>query len=201
MKIIGITGGIGSGKTEILSYISEKYNCKVIFADQVAHKVKEPGQKCYEELIKLLGEDILTDHGEIDRAKMALKIFADNSILKKVNNLIHPAVKEYILSEITQAVKAQQLDFLFIEAALLIENGYIDVVDELWYIYAVEEIRKNRLKQTRSYSDEKIDGILKSQLSDENYRKHCKVLIDNSGNLQDAFWQVDKKLEEYLWQK
>ncbi len=201
MKIIGITGGIGSGKTEILSYIKEKYNCKVILADQVAHKVKEPGQKCYEELIKLLGEDILTDNKRIDHVKMAAKIFADKSILKQVNDLIHPAVKVYILSEITQAVKAQQLDFLFIEAALLIEDGYIDIVDELWYIYAVEEIRRNRLKQSRSYSDEKIDGILKSQLSDENYRKHCKVLIDNSGNLQDAFWQVDKKLEEYLWQK
>lgn len=201
MKIIGITGGIGSGKTEILSYIKEKYNCKVILADQVAHKVKEPGQECYEELIKLLGEDILADNDRIDNAKMAAKIFADKSILKQVNDLIHPAVKVYILSEITQAVKAQQLDFLFIEAALLIEDGYLDIVDELWYIYAVEEIRRNRLKQSRSYSDEKIDGILKSQLSDENYRKHCKVLIDNSGNLQDAFWQVDKKLEEYLWQK
>lgn len=201
MRIIGITGGIGSGKTEILSYISEKYNCKVLLADQIAHKVKEPGRKCYEELIRLLGEDILLDNAQIDHAKMALKIFADQNILKKVNDLIHPAVKEYILSEITQAVKAQQLDFLFIEAALLIEDGYIDIVDELWYIYAVEETRRNRLKQSRSYSDEKIDGILKSQLSDENYRKHCKVLINNSGNLQDTLKQVDKKLEEYLWQK
>ncbi|NLL77934.1 MAG: dephospho-CoA kinase [Clostridiales bacterium] len=201
IRIIGITGGVGSGKTDVLSYIKEKYNCEVIFADEVAHKVREPGQGCYEELIVLLGEEVLTEDGQIDRSRMAEKIFADKELLKQVNKIIHPAVKRYILAKIEQEKKDQKIDFLFIEAALLIEDGYVDIVDELWYIFASEQVRRERLKQTRSYSDEKIDGILGKQLSEEEYKKYCKVLIDNSGDRQNTYEQIDRKLEEYLWQK
>lgn len=207
MRIIGITGGIGSGKTEILSYIGKKYNCKVILADEVAHKVKEPGEDCYRELITLLGTDILMDSESpemmppIDRIKMAEKIFANSELLYQVNKIVHPAVKAYILDEITNEKEKGTLDFLFIEAALLIEDGYISIVDELWYIYAPEEVRRERLRQSRSYSDEKIDGIFGKQLSEEEYKRHCLVLIDNGKDRQYAYEQIDKKLEEYLWQK
>jgi dephospho-CoA kinase len=199
--IIGITGGVGSGKTEVLSYIKDKYNCTVIFADEVAHKVQEPGQGCYGELVALLGENILARDGQIDRAKMAGKIFADGELLKGVNQIVHPAVKRYILDEIDREKEEGKIDFLFIEAALLIEDGYVNIADELWYIFASEDVRRERLKSSRSYSDAKIDGILGSQLSEEEYKKHCKVWIDNGGSKQKTYEQIDKKLEEYLWQK
>ena len=199
MKIIGITGGVGSGKTEVLAYIGKQYNCEVILADEVAHKVKEPGQRCYQELVKLLGEGILAADGQIDREAMAKVIFCDERVLKQVNGLIHPAVKEYILDAIKKAKEEEKLDFLFIEAALLIEDGYESIVDELWYIYSGETVRRSRLKASRNYSDEKIAGILAKQLSEAEYRKHCRVVIDNSGDLQDTYRQIDKKLEEYLW--
>lgn len=198
MKIIGITGGIGAGKTEVLSYIRSKYNCEIILADEVAHKVKEPGESCYAELIQLLGKEIAEPDGRIDRKAMAEKIFADESLLIKVNGLIHPAVKKYILKRIDEAAALQKTDFLFIEAALLIEDGYMDIADELWYIFAKEDIRRERLKRSRGYSDEKIKGILSRQLSEEEYIRHCKVFIDNSGNLQETYKQIDEKLEEYL---
>lgn len=198
MKIIGITGGIGAGKTEVLSYIRSKYNCEIILADEVAHKVKEPGGSCYAELIQLLGKEIAEPDGRIDRKAMAEKIFADESLLIKVNGLIHPAVKKYILKRIDEAAALQKTDFLFIEAALLIEDGYMDIADELWYIFAKEDIRRERLKRSRGYSDEKIKGILSRQLSEEEYKRHCKVFIDNSGNLQKTYKQIDEKLEEYL---
>lgn len=198
MRIIGITGGIGSGKTEILSYIGGKYNCEIILADEVAHRIKEPGQLCYEELVTLLGKEILLPDKRIDRGKMAEKIFADEMLLQKTNEIIHPAVKKYILSAVKRAREDNRIDFLFIEAALLIEEGYADIVDELWYIYAGERQRRERLKRTREYRDEKIDRIFKRQLSEEAYRRWCGFTVDNSGSLQDTYRQIDRKLEEYL---
>ncbi len=198
MRVIGITGGVGCGKTQVLSYIEKNYNCEVILTDEVAHKVKEPGQPCYEALVQLLGKAILAPDGQIDRAAMAECIFREEVLLKRVNELIHPAVKEYNLKVIERARNEGKLDFLFIEAALLIEDGYEQIVDELWYIYAAEAVRRERLKESRGYSDAKITSILKRQLSEEEYRKHCRVMIDNSGSLEDTQEQIDRKLEEYL---
>lgn len=198
MKVIGITGGVGCGKTQILSYIKNKYKCEVILSDEVAHMVKEPGQCCYERLVSLLGQEVLDTDGRIHRGKMAEKIFRDELLLKQVNALIHPAVKSYNLNAIEKARKEGILDFLFIEAALLIEDGYEQIVDELWYIYATEEVRRKRLKESRGYSDDKISDILKRQLTEEAYREHCRVIIDNSGSLEDTHRQIDRELEEYL---
>lgn len=201
MKVIGITGGVGAGKSEILSYIKENYHCQVILADKVAHQVEEPGQRCYDKLVALLGREILQENDRIDKAKMAEKIFAGQEVLAKVNEIVHPAVKEFIVQEIADRRKEGKLDFLFLEAALLIEDGYEEIVDELWYIYAKEEVRRERLKSSRAYSDEKIDKILRKQLSEEVFRQHCRVVIDNSGRLEDACKQIDEKLGDCLCQR
>lgn len=198
MRVIGITGGVGSGKSALLDYLVRNYNCKVIMADEVAHRVKEPGQPCYEKLVALLSSDILNEDGTIHKGRMAAKIFESDDLLEKVNKIIHPAVKEMILDEIADARDKGELDFLFLEAALLIEGGYLNIVDEMWYIYAREELRRARLKSSRSYSDEKIDAIMKSQLTEEDFRKNCIVTIDNSDSLEEACRQIDMKLGEYL---
>ena len=146
----------------------------------------------------LLGREVLAPDGRIDRKKMAEKMFGDETVLRQVNALIHPVVREHILKEIERAGREGKIDFLFIEAALLIEGGYTDIVDELWYIYAGEEVRRRRLKHFRNYSDEKISGILGRQLSEEEFRKHCKVVINNGCSLADTYEQIDEKLEGYL---
>ena len=135
MRVIGITGGVGAGKSKVLEYLEEKYNCQVILADKVAHMLEEKGQKCYEELTALLGEEILLPDKSIDKQKMAEIIFADMDLLYKVNNIVHPAVKAFIVKTIEDKRIEGRLDFLFIEAALLIEDGYDVIVDELWYIH------------------------------------------------------------------
>lgn len=201
MKVIGITGGVGAGKSKVLEYLEEKYNCQVILADKVAHMLEEKGQKCYEELIALLGEEILAPDKSIDKQKMARIIFADKDLLYKVNNIVHPAVKAFIVKTIEDKRIEGRLDFLFIEAALLIEDGYDAIVDDLWYIHSDVDVRRDRLKSTRAYSDEKIDEIIQKQLSEEEFRKHCKVIIDNSGSFIAACKQIDEKMEEYLWQR
>lgn len=198
MRVIGVTGGVGSGKSALLQYVAEKYNCKVLLADEIAHKVKEPGQPCYKKLVGLLSPEILDEDGTIHKGKMAEKIFESDRLREKVNEMIHPAVKKMIRDEITAARAGGKLDFLFIEAALLIEDGYLDIVDEMWYIYALEEVRRSRLKEARNYSDEKIDAIIKSQLTEDVFRTNCSVVIDNSESLLAAFRQIDMKLGEYL---
>lgn len=197
MKIIGITGGVGCGKTAVLSYIQSKYHCRVLLADEIAHEVKRPGQVCYEPLVTLLGLDVLLCDGTIDRGAMAGKIFEKESLLKEVNALIHPAVKNYILNIIEKEEKAGALDFLFIEAALLIEEHYDEIVDEMWYIYASEPVRRERLKASRGYSDVKITQIMNRQLPEETFREYCQVVIDNSYSMEETQKQIDRQLGDY----
>lgn len=198
MRTIGITGGVGSGKSEILSYIRKHYNCRIILADEAAHKLEEPGQICYQELVKLLGTEILNTDGRIHKGKMAAVIFKDKTMLQKVNAIVHPAVKNYIQQELQRETERNVYDFFFLEAALLIEEHYEKILDELWYIYAKEDIRRERLRKSRGYSDEKITQIIKEQSPEQIFRSYCKVVLDNSGTIEDVYKQIDEKLGGYL---
>lgn len=194
-NIVGITGGIGAGKSTVLGYIKEHYNCLVIFSDDVANEIKKKGYPAYDELVSFLGEGILGDDGEIDRAKMAAAIFNNKNKLKTINNILHPAVNTFIINSIENERKENRYDFVFVEAALLIENGYKDIVDELWYVYASEAVRRERLKSSRGYSDDKITDILSKQLDDETFRLHCDFVIDNGEDFTKTTGSIDKKLE------
>lgn len=193
MMVIGITGGVGAGKTKILEYLQENTDCKIIIADQVANRVKEPGQPCYDSIVELLGKDILGDDGFIDKLKMAARIFQDKSLLEKVNELVHPAVKDFILQGIEEARKENRLKVIFLEAALLIEAGYLPYLDELWYIYVEKEERIRRLEKGRNYSREKSKQIIDCQLSEEEFRKKADVVIDNSGAFAHTIIQLEKQ--------
>ena len=201
LLFIGITGGIGAGKSEILSYIRKHYKCEIYLADEVAHEVKRPGTECYRALVDLLGKEIINPDGQIDKARMAEKIFADASLLEKVNQLIHPAVKVYLLEHLEKARAAGEVELFFVEAALLIECGYGGLVDEMWYIYADEQVRRERLKKARGYSEEKIENIMAKQLPEQKFRENCDFVIDNSGELADSYRQIDRKLEAFTWQE
>ncbi|WP_242829318.1 dephospho-CoA kinase [Butyrivibrio sp. WCD3002] len=196
MKVIGVTGGVGAGKSTVLDYIEKNCNCRIILSDKVANDIKLKGQPCYEPIVSLLSTEVLDVNGEIDKAKMASMIFSDEGLLSKVNDILHPAVNRFIFDQIEEERKKNTLDYLFIEAALLIENGYDKIVDEMWYVYADEEVRRQRLKASRGYSDKKIDDILKGQLSDEEFRQHADFVIDNSGDVEGMHRCIDLKLGE-----
>ena len=201
MKVIGITGGVGAGKSMILDYLKERTDCRIIIADQAAHALEEPGEACYEQLVELLGQDILSADGRIDKGKMADRIFGDPDMLARVNAIIHPAVKAYITEAVNDVRKAGKPEYLFIEAALLIEDGYGQIVDELWYVHADPEVRRERLKAGRGYSDERIDRIMQGQLSEEAFYMHCPVVMENSGAVESVYRQIEEKLGEDLCQK
>lgn len=201
MRLIGITGGVGAGKSTILEYIKAHYLCRIYLADEVAHVVKEPGQPCYRALVELLGRDVLEEGGRIHKGRMAEKIFRDVNLLEQVNAIVHPAVQEYLLEKIQEARQEGQTELFFIEAALLIECGYRDIVDEMWYIYAKEDMRRQRLLESRGYTLEKIEQIMNSQLTEEAFRAGSDFVIDNSGTPEESFRQIRRKLEDYTWRQ
>ena len=201
LKFIGITGGIGAGKSERLQYIGKHYKCEIYLADSVAHEVKAPGTKCHQKLLELLGEEIAGPGGQIDKTKMAARIFSDEGLLKQVNDILHPAVREYLLKRLERARQIGKTELFFVEAALLIECGYGALTDEMWYVYADEKTRRKRLRESRGDSEERINGSMSSQLSEEQFRAGCDFVIDNSGTLAESFAQIDKKLEAFTWQE
>lgn len=196
MKFIGITGGVGAGKSLVLSCLKEYEGTRVLLADEVGNLVKLPGQPCYEPLVSLLGQEALDQDGRINREKMAARIFADRELLAQVNGVIHPAVKEYILARVEEARREGRTKWFFLEAALLIEDGYEELVDELWYIHADEAVRARRLEASRGYSREKISRIFASQLSEKEFRRHCRQVIENNGEEQAVREQVRRLMEK-----
>ena len=197
MKIIGITGGVGSGKSRVLSYLEEVYSCVICQADHVAWELQKPGETGYEEIVKHFGETVLNTDRTINRPALGEIVFSDESELLALNAIMHPAVKKKI-REIILDEQVKGTELFVLEAALLIEERYDEICDELWYIYTEESVRRERLKESRGYTDEKIDYMIKTQLSEELFRKKCKVVIDNSKNFEYTCVQIQeaiKKLE------
>lgn len=190
MKVIGITGGVGAGKSEVLQYVQEKWEAYVCYADRIGHILQQPEEVCYQKIVDFFGKQILDDEQKIERAKLAEIVFADAEKRVVLNHLMHPYIKERIRSLIQIERDAGRKYFL-LEAALLIEDGYGQICDELWYVHAPREIRKERLKQTRGYTEEKIKNIFSSQLTEETYRANCKYVIDNSKTLDNMYKQID----------
>lgn len=195
MKFIGITGGVGAGKSAILDYLKNKPDTKVMLADEIAHELMVPGTQCYDRLKAEFGtEDIYQKDGFFDRIKLAQVIFSDDEKRKKLNGIVHPAVRKYVIGQAAYERKEGKIKLLVLEAALLIEEHYDEICDELWYIYTSEENRRIRLKKQRNYSDEKISEIFNSQLADEKFRKACRVVIDNNGTIEAAEAQIEAAL-------
>lgn len=195
MKFIGITGGVGAGKSAILDYLKNKPDTKVMLADEIAHELMVPGTQCYDRLKAEFGtEDIYQKAGFFDRIKLAQVIFSDDEKRKKLNGIVHPAVRKYVIGQAAYERKEGRIKLLVLEAALLIEEHYDEICDELWYIYTSEENRRIRLKKQRNYSDEKINEIFNSQLTDEKFRKACRVVIDNNGTIEAAEAQIEAAL-------
>lgn len=197
MRFIGITGGVGAGKSTVLTYLRDHYNCRVVLADELAHELMEQGGACWEELCELLGsQDVWAEAGELDRQRLARLLFMDDTLRERLNGIVHPAVKANIMQQAQDLRESGAVDYLFFEAALLIEEGYDKICDELWYIYASEDVRRARLRETRGYLDEKITAIFASQMSEEAFRRACQHVIDNSGDEAQTQEQVRKLLGE-----
>lgn len=194
MKIIGVTGGVGAGKSTVLMYLAGQYRAKVIQADEIGHEVMEPGREAYQKILSVFGEGILSEDGSVDRKVLGGIVFANEEKLKALNAIIHPAVKEAILSRLTQAENAGE-KYAVVEAALFLEEKYDAFCDETWYIYTNEERRRDRLKKSRGYTDERIDQIFANQKTHEEFLSRCEFVIDNNKAQEDTWRQIDRRMK------
>ena len=129
---------------------------------------------------------------------MASVIFSNQDMLTTMNSIVHPAVKAEVIRKIAKARADKKISAFFVESALLIDDHYDEICDELWYIFTSEENRRARLKATRGYSDEKVDAIFASQLSEDEFRANTDVVIDNNKDKPDVVKQIDQEMIRLL---
>lgn len=195
MKVIGLTGGIGAGKSTVLSYLENTWSAYTIQADQVGHLIMEPGERCYEKVIALFGEKIKKNDKTIDRKMISDVVFCDEEMRQKLNRLLHPAIKEYILETLEMERKGGRRLFV-VEAALLLEDHYDAFCDKIWYVYTEKEIRIKRLMESRGYTWQKADSIIASQASDSVFRQKADYIIENNDDLEETYRQIEKGIRK-----
>ncbi len=191
MKVIGLTGGVGTGKSTVVALAEEKVFVKAVKADEVGHLAMEPGQNAYYDIITLFGEKILKEDKTIDRKKVAGIVFSDGSKLEALNGIIHPFVRQYIENAIDAERIKGECKYFIIEAAILLETGYQAICDEIWVVTTKESLRRQRLKESRGYSDEKITAIMKEQMSDTEFLTYASQVIENNESLENVKRKLD----------
>lgn len=191
MKIIGITGGVGAGKSTILDHLEKQYNACVLQADKIGHLVMEPGGICYGQVIALFGKQIIKNDKTIDRKMVSDVVFAHEEMRQKLDDIIHPAVKSYILDKIEEQKKAG-CTLMIVEAALLLEDHYDAFCDKVWYIHTDQEIRIERLMSSRGYTREKAENIIARQATEGFFREHADYIIQNNGDLDETWRQIEE---------
>ena len=196
MKVYGITGGAGTGKSEVIKMLQQNFGGCVIMSDEVARELMQKGNISYQLIVEYFGRDILMDDGEIDRKKLADHVFNNKEALEKLNSMTHPYVKDEIRKLIAEAEASGECRFVALESAILLECGYEDICDEFWYVYTKPEIRRLRMKETRNYSDEKVDSVMRNQQPDEVFFEQCSFVIKNNTTLSDVYAQLKKKLDQ-----
>ncbi len=192
MHVIGITGGVGSGKSFVANRIKELYNAKLLIADELGHIVTMPGDLGYQKIKERFGEDIIDKEGFIDRKKLADIIFNDDNARKDINDIVHPEVMSYIEKYISE--RKDKKGYIILETAIMYETGCDRFCDEVWYVYVPADIRIARLKESRGYSYDKSCAIIKKQKSDNYFIERADFVIENSGSIEE----LEQKLRMLL---
>lgn len=194
MRIIGFTGGIGSGKSTVLKALKDMYDADIIMADELGHLAMEKGSKTYNCMVESFGERILNSEGEIDRGSLAKVLFSDEKMLEKQNSIVHPFVKEKIREMLCESRKNGK-SIVAVESAIMFESGCDKFCQEVWLVSAPSHIRIERLIRDRGYSYEKAEEFIKRQKSDDEYMKLCNKVIINDGDIENIYKQLRKYIE------
>lgn len=192
--IIGITGGIGTGKSTVLKILKDRYYFHVFEADKMGHEVIKPGTKAHDDIVNYFGYDILKPDEFIDRGILGEMAFNDSEKLEYLNGIIHPAVIKEIKQRIKRIASNEEDANFVVEAALLFESGFDSICDQIWYVYADNDTRRKRIKEERGLSDEKIDSIISHQLNEEEFKRRADVVLDNSNSFDKTIEQLEKLL-------
>lgn len=192
MKIIGLTGGIGTGKSTVSAYLAQK-GCKIIDADLISHQMTEAGSPCLAEIKAAFGEDVFLRDGNLDRKKVGRLVFADATKKKTLEQIITRRVIEKTL-RILQDCRAQQEDLVVLDAPLLFECGMQRYTDEAWLVVCRTETRLRRIAARDGLAEEDIQKRIANQMSTEQKEKLADYIIDNSRDLAWLYAQIDTLL-------
>jgi dephospho-CoA kinase len=191
---IGLTGGIGSGKSTAAKILAE-LGAPAIDADKVGHEIYQPGTPAYGELIDAFGEGILAPDRTIDRRKLGPIVFADPAALKRLNAIVHPKMFARMGEMVAAMRRGGEARPIVIEAAILIEANWQPLFDEIWLVTAARERVIERVERDRGLKPEQTEARIRAQLSDEERRKYATSVIRNDGSLEELRTAVTR-----LWQ-
>ena len=191
-KIIGITGGIASGKSTVVAEI-RKQGYQVIDADQVVHELQEKGGKLYQTLVEWLGNDILQGDGELDRQKLGKAIFGNKEMMEKSSRLQNEIIRQELANRRNQLAQTEEV--FFMDIPLLIELDYMDWFDEVWLVYVDEKTQLDRLVMRNHYTRSEAQKRIASQMSTEAKKAYADKILDNHGNVQELKEQIGRLLK------
>ena len=192
-KIIGITGGIASGKSTVTNYLRQK-GYQVIDADQVVHELRAKGGKLYQALVSWLGSAILNEAGELDRPKLSQLIFSSQENLAKSSRLQNDIIRQELANRRDQLAKIEET--FFMDIPLLFEQDYADWFDEVWLVDVSKGTQLERLMARNNLSQEEAQQRIAAQLSLADKRQRAEIVIDNNGALSDTLKQVQALLDK-----
>ncbi len=191
MKIIGLTGGIGSGKSTVAAYLKD-LGAAVIDLDKVGHEVLKSGSRAFRKVVSEFGKDILDASGEIDRARLADLVFKNPKALARLNRIVHPEIDK-IIDERIEDSRRLGVKVVVLEAAAMLEAGKASQADEIWATVAQEAVVLKRLSERSGYSEEESRARLRSQLPGEERVKRADVVIDTDCTLDELKSRVEKE--------
>jgi len=194
---IGLTGGIGSGKSTAAKILAE-LGAPAIDADKVGHEIYQPGAPTYRELIDAFGEGILAPDRTIDRRKLGPIVFADAAALKRLNAIVHPKMFARMGEMVAAMRRGGETRPIVIEAAILIEANWQPLFDEIWLVTAARERVIERVERDRGLKPEQTEARIRAQFSDEERRKYATSVIRNDGTLEELRATVTRLWQEAL---
>lgn len=193
MRIIGVTGGVGSGKSEVLHYLSQKHSAGIIRLDDLGRRMLDPDGEGYAAAIRIFGNEIVNSDGSLSREKIAAIVYSDREKRFRLNALIHSAVKKAACLEL-EKFRKEDVRLAAIEAALILEEHYDEICDEVWYIYASEEVRRERLMKSRGYDEARIKNMMSVQLREDEFRSRCDFTVNNNASFASAAKEIEERL-------
>ena len=194
MKVIGLAGGIGAGKSEVSRILGEM-GAEVLNADRFGHAVYLPGTDGHREVVGAFGEDVLQPNGEVDRRALGGKVFGNPEAMARLNAIAWPRIRQKIEDGIAEQRQAGT-GVVVLDAAVLIEAGWTDAADEVWVVTAPEADVISRLQARNNLTEEQVRARMASQMSPEERAKHADVVIANDGDIAE----LHRKIEN-LWQE
>lgn len=189
MKTIGLTGGIGSGKSTVAAML-EKFGAVVIHADTVGHEVYRPHTEGWQRVVTAFGPEVLAPDQSVDRKKLGAVVFADPDARARLNAIVHPLIAAEIGRRIAAYRQAGTIQAVVVEAAVLIEANWLTLVDEVWLVTADRGAVVERLASQRNLPPDEVDRRIGAQLSDRERRPHATVVIRNTGSMAELREQV-----------